>query len=312
MIDTRFALASVACALCTSFAAPSFAIDGVRWPTTAVASRTDPIAALRWPNGGWTCALSRETSTPRAAQTALALLDRRVADNPRDARAHAGRAVALRLLERIEDAQRALDRARALDATVVDDPDVGLTQAFLLARAGQLEEAVSAARRVLPRLSGALDARVEASIEVARWSLRRGREGVAPALAILREAAAVQPPDAVLRGTLAFALMLDGHDAEAREVARSGPLLSASGVRIVRGTLSPELVDASLAVALSLSDHAYDATEALQRANGSRVLPEAFRGVISNALQVASSTPRPPPPPPVRARPELRGEEWDE
>lgn len=274
------------------------AIDGVRWPTAAVASRTDPIAALRWPNGGWTCVLSRDAvNTPRAAQAALALLDRRISDNPRDARALAARAVALRLLERVDDAQRALDRARSLDAAVLDDPDVALTHAFLLARAGQFEQAVTAARLVLPRLSGALDARVDASVEVARWALRRGPTGVPSALAILREAAAVQPPDPSLRATLAFALALAGRNEEAREVARSGPVPAAS-MRPLRGTLAQDVLDASIGVAISLSDHAYDATAVLERSTSAQGVPEAFRTTINSALQVARSTPRPPPPPP--------------
>jgi tetratricopeptide (TPR) repeat protein len=291
----------------------ALAIDGVRWPSSAVATRTDPIAALRWPNGGWTCVLSRDTvSAPRAAQTALALLDRRVADNPRDARAHAARSVALRLLERSDEAQRALDRARAMDATVLDDPDVGLTHAFLLARSGQFEQAVAAARLVLPRLSGAIDARVEASVEVARWSLRRGQPGVAPALAILREAAAVQPPDAALRATLAFALALAGRSGEAREVARSGPVPAPGALRALRGTIAPDVLDASVGVALSLSDHAYDAAPVLERASVAQGVPEAFRPALTSALQVARSTPRPPPPPPPPPPPRWRAFEFEE
>jgi hypothetical protein len=288
----------VAFALCFA-SAEAWAIDGVRWPTTAVATRADPIAALRWPNGGWTCVLSRDsTNTPRQAQAALTLLDRRIADNPRDARALAARAVALRLLERIEDAQRALDRAKALDAAVVDDPDVALTDAFLLARAGQFERAVSVARRALPRLSGSLEARGEASVEVARWSLRRGTEGVAQALAILREAAAVQSPDPSLRATLAFTLALAGRNDEAREVARSGPVPSATTTRAARGTLAQDILDASVGVAISLSDHGYDAAPVLERTSAAQGVPESFRAAINSALQVARSTPRPPPPPP--------------
>ncbi|MFO0559854.1 MAG: hypothetical protein U0269_17675 [Polyangiales bacterium] len=295
---TKGLLSVAAFALCFS-SAEARAIDGVRWPTTAVATRADPIAALRWPNGGWTCVLSRDaTNTPRQAQTAITLLDRRIADNPRDARALAARAVALRLLERIDDAQRALDRAKSLDATVVDDPDVALTDAFLLARAGQFERAVIAARRALPRLSGSLDARVEASVEVARWSLRRGTEGLAPALAILREAAAVQSPDPSLRATLAFALALAGRNDEAREVARSGPVPSAATARAARGTLAQDVLDAAVGVAISLSDHAYDAAPVLERSSSAQGVPESFRAAINSALQLARSTPRPPPPPP--------------
>ena len=42
--------------------APARAIDGVRWPSTATAHRADPLAAVRWPHGGWSCALSRDVS----------------------------------------------------------------------------------------------------------------------------------------------------------------------------------------------------------------------------------------------------------
>jgi tetratricopeptide (TPR) repeat protein len=308
----RRALVSVALLLASTSA---LALDGVRWPVSNASTRNDPLAALRWPNGGWTCVLSRDVaSTPRAAQTALALLDRRVAESPRDARSHAARAVALRLLERTDEARRALDRAQAIDAAVLDDADVALTHAFLLARAGQYEEAVGVARRVLPRLSGALDTRVEASVEVARWSLRRGPPGVAAALSILREAASVQPPDPALRAALAFALVLDGRQTEAREVARSGAVPSAtpSAARPPRGTLTPELVDAAVGVALSLSDHAYDAVTVLEAsvaAGGAAGVPLAFRPAVAGALQSARATPRPPPPPPPR--PESR-RQWEE
>lgn len=299
----HLSLAMVVVSLGVSAIAPSpaLAIDGVRWPTSAVINRNDPIGALRWPIGGWTCVLSRDTvTTPRAAQTALTLLDRRVADRPNDARAHAYRAVALRLLARPDEARRAIDRAIALDATVVDDPDVGLTRAFLLANDGQYQQAVDAARRALPRLSGALDARLEASLEIARWSLQRGPDGVAPALAILRESAAVQPPDPTLRSTLAFTLVLAGRNDEAREVARSGPVViaGAAAPRPIRGTLLPDVVDAAAGVAVSLSDHAYDAAQILERTSSATNVPASIRPVLNSALQVARATPRPPPPPP--------------
>jgi tetratricopeptide (TPR) repeat protein len=287
----------------------ALAIDGVRWPSTTDVSRNDPLASLRWPVGGWTCLLSRDTvMTPRTAQTALNLLDRRVVDRPRDARAHAARAVILRLLERTEEAARALDRAVELDRAVLDDPDVGLTQAFLQARAGHYEQAVQSARRVLPRLSGPLDARVEASIEVARWSLLRGPEGVGPALAILREAAAVQPPDPMLRTTLSFALVLAGRQSEAREVARSGPVTAVGSTvpRPLRGTLAPDIVDAAAGVAVSLSDHAWDASAVLERVSGAQGIPASIRPALQSALQVSRATPRrspaPPPPPQPRIR----------
>lgn len=295
------ASALVALTLVSSAPTVALAIDGVRWPTSAAINRNDPIGALRWPVGGWTCVLSRDTvTTPRAAQTALTLLDRRVADRPTDARAYAYRAVALRLLARPDEARRSLDRAIALDATVVDDPDVGLTRAFLLANQGQFQQAVDAARRALPRLSGPLDARLEASIEVARWSLQRGADGVAPALAILRESAAVQPPDPTLRSTLAFTLVLAGRNDEAREVARSGPVVTAGAAapRPARGTLLPDVVDAAAGVAVALSDHAYDATALLERTATATNVPASIRPALNSALQVARSTPRPPPPPP--------------
>jgi tetratricopeptide (TPR) repeat protein len=298
---TKSVLIAAAFALCFS-STEARAIDGVRWPTSAVVTRADPIAALRWPNGGWTCVLSRDFASARQAQAALTLLDRRIADHPRDARAFAARAVALRLLDRIEDAQRSLDQAKSLDATVVSDPDVALTDAFLLARAGQFERAVTVARRVLPRLSGSLDARIDASVEIARWSLRRGTEGLPEALAILREAAAVRAPDPALRATLAFALALAGRNDEAREVARSGPIPSSATARAPRGTLAQEILDASIGVALSFTDRAYDAVSLLERTSSAQGVPESFRTLIHDALRVARSAPRPPPPPAVRVR----------
>ncbi|MDP3278077.1 MAG: hypothetical protein Q8Q09_23025 [Deltaproteobacteria bacterium] len=266
---------------------------GVRWPVQAVTGQSDPLSALRWPNGGWTCTLSLDSSTPRAAQRALLLLDRRVQLSDQDASVYAARAVVLRLLHRLDDSQRSLDRARQLDPTTLLDPDVMLTEAFLHAARGRYVDAVTRGRAALPRLSGPLGMRIEASVEIARWSLMRGAEGADDALALLREATLLSPTPA-LRSTMVFALVVAGRVEQAQRMARSGALLPASqaAAQPSRGTLSLSLVRASAAVALSLSAEAARATEALDLALADRALPAAIRETVVTARARAASAPR--------------------
>ncbi len=279
--------------------APARAIDGVRWPSTTPIHRADPLAAVRWPNGGWSCALSRDvSSTARSAQLALAVLDRRIAENDRDARAHAARAVVLRLLERTDESRAALDRALSLDPSRLDDPDVALTRGLLLARGGRYAAAVRTALVALPRLTGPLSDRVEASVEIARWSILRGVEGLPDALAILRASAATQPRDPHLRATLATVLLLLGRESDAREVARAGdlPNLRASVRPPSRGTIAPALVDAAAALAASLTDHPADAATTL-RASAQEPALQPFQAALSRAIARAAL------PQPATARP---------
>lgn len=294
-----FIVALTLCAVTTLSSTTALAVDGVRWPSPTNTTSADPVAAVRWPWGGWTCALSRQTGLARTAQSTLNTLDQHMTQHPNDARTVALRAIPLRLLERFDEARQTIDRARALDANSVDDPDVQLTHAFLLARAGSYEAAVHAAQGILPRLVGPLDKRIEATLEVARWSLLRGTAGTADALGLLRGAAAVQPsPVDSLRAALAFALLLDQKVDEARFVARSGaiPLLNPTSHQAVRpstGTLAPYLVDAAAASAMAYTASAYDCVTAVEALSQSLQISTEVRRVLTDALAVARTVVRP-------------------
>jgi tetratricopeptide (TPR) repeat protein len=270
---------------------PARAIDGVRWPTAALTDRGDPLSPVRWPQGGWSFTLSGDlTSAARAAQVALAVFDRRIAENPRDARSLAGRAVILRLLGRSDESRRALDRALALDGTLIEDADVALTRAMLSALAGQYAAAVRDGRVALARLGGSLIDRVEVSVELARWSLLRGPEGLPEALAVLREAATTSVRDSHQRASLAAVLLLLGREVEAREVARSGDLpdVRFSLNRPARGTLFPVVMNGVAALAASLTDRAPAAVTLLRETARAPEL-SSFQGAVSRALTRASS-----------------------
>jgi hypothetical protein len=196
----------------------------------------------------------------------------------------------------LDEARAAIARARALDANSVSDPDVALTDAFLLARAGSYEAAVRAGQEVLPRLSGTLDTRVEATVEVARWSLLRGPSGVADALSLLRGAAAVQSsPSDALRALLCLTLLLEQKVDEARFVARSGtlPVITTVATRPLRGTLAPSLVDVAAAVALAYSGDGLSAIGLLESLAQSQQISSELRQVVSQALPLARIPPRP-------------------
>ncbi len=285
-------LGFLAAVFVTQRPSPALAIDGVRWPSTTTTVSTDPLRALRWPSGGWTFVLSSNRSLATPAQTALNLLDVQMRQRPVDARVMALRAVPLRLLERLPEARQAIDQARSLDPASVEDPDVALTDAFLLAKAGSYEAAVRAAQGVLPRLSGTLENRIEATIEVARWSLMRGNAGVSAALSLLRGAAAVQTtPGTPLVVALSFTLLLDQKIDEARFVARSSALMPSSNPPL--GTLAPGLVDTAWSAANAYTAAGYNSVPLLVTASTSTQIPTDFRRVIVDALQIARGVARP-------------------
>src|SRR5262249_27322015 len=149
------------------------------------------------------------------------------------------------------------------------------------------EEAVVAARGVLPRLAATREARAELALEVARWSMARGPEGLSDALAILREVTALGPPDPMVRATLALALARDGRTDEAREVARGGllPLAYAGASQTRRGSVLPGEGDAAVGVALWLAGRTREAVEPLARA--AAAVPAPWRAQAAEALASA-------------------------
>jgi hypothetical protein len=173
----------------------------VHWPSIAPSrdSRADPIASVRWNTEGWVLA-----GTAAPAHMALNEVDSLLAIRGDDSLLHAQRAVVLRVVQRFDQARAEITSAIARDPTVLDDPDVALTHAYLTARAGQWAEAVAIARRAVPRLEGNEEARAQIVVEIARWSMARGPEGLDDAIGLLREVTGPSAAAAVARATLAL------------------------------------------------------------------------------------------------------------
>ncbi len=246
----------------------------------------DPLARFRWDRlSAWRATATNEL---RAALTALTA-------GPRTPASLAARAVVLRLLSRDDDARDALRRARALspERDVFDDPDVALTAAYLAARAGDFTEASSLGARALSRMPPpapqSLTHREALALEVARWSMARGPDGLRDAELTLRAFASVVPASPALRAALALALTRQGRVDEARLL-----------VEPLRDTLRPtdgddaEMPDgavirgeslAATGVALSLLGRRRDAVPALTRAAAE--VPAVWRTSVSAALSAA-------------------------
>ena len=206
-----------------SAAAPAFA-GRAHWPaaTTGHDAPVDPIQGVRWNSEGWVL-----NGTAAPAMISMGEVDNMLAVRADDAALHGARAVVLRVLRRFDESQRELVRAVALDPRVLDDPDVSLTKAYLAAREGHYADAVATARHALPRLDGADEMRGQIVLEVVRWSMARGPEGLDDAISLLREMTGPTAAAAMARATLCLALHRRGRDDEAREVARGrGPALA--------------------------------------------------------------------------------------
>lgn len=254
-------------------AAPAAAFD---WPGRhADAPPRDPIERLRWDRINAWHALSLPD-----LRLALARLD----DAPESARTLGLRAVVLRLQRRDDEARAALRRALSLspDRAVLDDPDVALTAAWLAARAGDFAEATRLGRHALSRMarptSLSLAHREALSLEVARWSMARGPDGLDEALAILRAGASTAAASPLVRATVALALARAGRLDDARAVAAPlAPTLQGAdaAANLPSGATLPEEVSAAVGVALLLGDRPREAREALTvAAQGS---PEVWR-----------------------------------
>lgn len=260
----------------------AFAGGRVGWPVAGSIEHggPDPIAALRWSAESWI------TMTPARAESVLTEIDRRLRQSPGAANWLSYRAVALRILMRYDDARASLDQAVAMDTAVLQDPDVALTTAYLAARAQQWAAAVSTARGALPRVNAPVDHRSSLALEIARWSMARGREGLPDAIAVLREVAALGPPERMVRATLALALWRDGRTDEAREVASGGMPTAYEAMNTTRrGSVLPGEGDAAVGVALVLGGRAHDAVAPLSRAVNT--VPEPWRPSISEFLATA-------------------------
>ncbi len=256
----------------------------VHWPTATAGDRDaphDPIAGVRWNSEGWVL-----VGTAAPARMALEDLEALLAVRPDDAALHARRAVVLRVLQQFDAARTELTRALAADPHVEDDADVALTRAYLIARDGQYEEAVRAARRALPRLQGNDDARGQIVLEVARWSMARGPAGVDDAIVILRELAGPTASAAIARAMLSLALHRRGRDDEAREVARGADLPSPYASTSLRaGGLIDGETDAAVGTAYVFAGRGREAIAFLARA--STRAPAAWRPSIVATLSEA-------------------------
>jgi tetratricopeptide (TPR) repeat protein len=285
---TALALAGLA------LAAHAHASGGVEWPgaTTSETEAADPLAPARWEvEMAWT------TASPMRLEQLAERLAQQLRRTPDAATTLAARAVVLRALGRFDDARASLDRALARDPGVLADPDVALTHAYLLARGHRYAEAVAAARPAFARLGGRREAREELVLEVARWSMARGPEGLDDAIGLLRDLAALGPPAPMVRATLALALVRQGRIDEAREVARGGqlpaPYMGATQQR--RGTVVPGEGDAAVGVALVLAGRGRDAVEPLARAAGTVPAPwrPGMADFLAQARRAAPAEPAP-------------------
>lgn len=257
------------------------------WPVTArSASRADAIERFRWDRiGAWYAPAQGEL------RAALAALDASADDG---ARAHAARAVILRLSQRDDEARGALRRARALspDGAVLEDPDVALTAAWLAARAGDFAEAASLGAHALARMPPATPQvathREALVLEVARWSMARGPDGVGDAAQTLRAFAAVAPASPAVRTALALALVRAQRVDEARLLVAPlrDTLQPADGddLRAPRGSVVRGEAAAATGVALRLLGRPRDAATALARVAEA---PAPWRAFIASELAAA-------------------------
>jgi tetratricopeptide (TPR) repeat protein len=267
----------------------------VHWPTRAPSrdSRIDPIASVRWNTEGWVL-----TGTAAPAQMALGDVESLLAiHGGNDPLLHAQHAVVLRIVQRFDLARAELAAAMTRDPTVLDDPDVALTHAYLTARQGQYAEAVAIARRALPRLDGNDEARAQIVLEIARWSMARGSEGLDDAITLLREVSGPSAGAAVARATLTLALHRRGLEDEAREVARSADLPSAYASTALRpGALIDGETDAALGTAYVLAGRGREAIAWLARAvsRSPRVWRASLEATLAEAQRAHAIAPSPP------------------
>jgi tetratricopeptide (TPR) repeat protein len=257
------------------------------WPLAPRADASaDPLARFRWDRlSAWR---ATATSELRSALVALSA-------GPRDAPSLAASAVVLRLLTRDDEARDALRRAQTLSSErgVFDDPDVALTAAYLAARAGDFTEASTLGARALARMAPpappSLTHRESLVLEISRWSLARGPDGLRDAEMILRAFASAVPASPSLRAALALVLTREGHVDEARLLviplrdtlrATDGDDAQNPDGAVVRGESL-----AATGVALRLVGRHRDAIDPLTRAL--TTVPTVWRASVSAELDAA-------------------------
>ncbi len=279
---------TAALALALTLNAAPLTARAFEWP---VASRRaddgtapDLLAAARWDRiAAW--------SAPAAGD--LPALLQRLEARGDDARSLACRAVVLRLLQRVDEARAVMRRARSLDARIaLDDPDAALTAAWLDARDGRFEEAFALGLRALSRMPAATGGvamrREPLVLDLARWSLARGADGLNGAIHLLRTWSVSCPASPRVRATLALALVRRGD----REAARAlvAPVRDELGfdttdASALRGAVVRGEDAAAQGVALSLVGRPRDAVAPLTRAVESA--PAVWRASLDAELALA-------------------------
>ncbi len=283
----RFCHVALALTLASTAVFSASRASAFDWPTGPRVERSDdPLARFRWDRlSAWRSTATNELRASLAALSAAS----------QDAPSLAARAVILRLLRRDADAREALRHARAMspERDVLDDPDVALTAAFLSAREGDFTAAASLGARALARMPppAPQDAlhREALALEISRWSMARGPDGLRDAELVLRAFASVSPASPALRATLALVLSREGRVDEARLL-----------VAPLRDTLRPtdgddaEMPDgavvrgealAATGVALALVGRRRDAEAPLQRAVAE--VPAPWRSSVASELAAA-------------------------
>jgi len=277
---------------------PTVAAQGpVAWPRPAALSdaRHDPIATLRWSwESAWVAA------RPSRIAAVVASWDSAVAARVSSARLDAWRSIAQRLEGDFDESRRLLDRAMRADPSVLDDPDVAITSAFHSARSGDLAAAVERIRGVLARV-GSERARSALALEVARWSMLRGPDGLADAESVMRDQLGTAASDPMVRATLALVLMRADRRDEAVAVASGGTLPPAEpAVPDLAADVAHGDGDAAVGVALWLAGRGVEARGPLGRAAVTVAAP--WRALVSAWLESARRTPAAHPAEPRRRR----------
>lgn len=287
-------------------------VRAIEWPTRAPVE-DDPVRELRW------------TYVPRWVapnHPRLAAIQRALDASPSaTALWFARRALVLRLSDQEEPCRAALATALRMQPDLsLADPDVGLTQAWLQARTHDWTGAFESATVPLSRMSASID-RERLVLDLTRWSMARGPDGLAPALSLLRQyamATAGRGASPVVTVTMALVLSRMGRAEEARALARSvadvlRPDLGSDHYPLGDGALVLGEGDAAVGNALLLVGRGRDAVEALERASTS--VPMPWRASTLAALALARRSPPAPAAPqsPATALPDLvRIRTWPE
>jgi tetratricopeptide (TPR) repeat protein len=151
--------------------------------------------------------LAGTTSMPEAALGSAREADQVLPDHAAP-RVLEGRALAA--LGKLDEALKALDEARAIDPTALDDPPALLAWARVLARTAHPDGAAEAYRALLPRASAMpMAERASASVEAGLVAMARGAPGLDEAVSALREGLRESQDEVQSVAVLGLALALD-------------------------------------------------------------------------------------------------------